>query len=86
MCTVAPVIDNTALRKRRGDAIKEARAERTRRDVVRAMEAEGYTATEGALAFWENGERGIPEAASVALARALGVPWSHLFALDDEVA
>lgn len=82
------MIDNTALRKRRGEAIREARttAGRSRRDVVQAMTAEGYDATEGALAFWENGQRGIPEAASVALARALGVPWSDLFDLTDEVA
>lgn len=82
------MIDNTALRKRRGNAIRKARddAGRTRRDVVQAMAAEGFSATEGALAFWENGQRGIPEAATVAIARALGVSWSDLFALDDEVA
>lgn len=80
------MIDNAALRKRRGQTIRETRegAKRTRRDVVQAMTEQGVSATEGALAFWESGQRGIPEAASVALARVLGVPWSDLFALDDE--
>jgi len=48
------------------------------------MEEHGWPATEGALAFWEKGQRSIPEGATVALARALGVAWSDLFALDDE--
>lgn len=78
------MIDNTALRKRRGQAIQDARGGRSRRDVVRSMEEHGWPATEGALAFWEKGQRSIPEGATVALARALGVAWSDLFALDDE--
>lgn len=90
-CTVAPVIDELDARRirvKQGAAIRTTRETlgRSRRDVIRAMEGEGVTATEGALAFWEAGDRRIPETASIAIAKVLGVPWSDLFGLDDEVA
>jgi transcriptional regulator with XRE-family HTH domain len=86
MVTLVPEELTVQIRAKQGAAIRSARGNRTRRDVIRAMEAEGATATESALAWWEAGERRPSEAASLALARALGVAWSDLFSLDGEVA
>lgn len=74
------------LRKVQGERITAARAARSRRDITVALKAQGYPITEQALAWWEAGERSPSAALQVALAKALGVPWSDLFSLDDEVA
>lgn len=76
------------IRAKQGGAIRAAREaqDRTRRDITRAMEHEGVTVTEQALAYWESGTRRPPEAAGIALAKVLGVAWSDLFGLDNEVA
>ena len=74
------------IRAKQGAALRAARGERTRRDIVDGVRAEGLNATESALAWWEAGERRPSEGVSLALAKVLGVPWSDLFGLDDEVA
>ena len=71
-----------------GKRIKDGRRRMgmTQHELAQAMDARGCGVSMQAVSAWERGAA-LPTAAnSVMLARVLGVSWSDLFALDDEVA
>ena len=71
------------IRKRQGSIIRKTRDLRgtSRQDLADTM---GVTV--GAISQWENGTTSPRQSKQVAIARALDVPWSMIFALDGESA
>lgn len=72
-------------RKMQGDRLTELRGTRTRREIAEALAEAGHTCSPQAIAWWEMGERSPALSTQVALAKVLGVSWSDIFALDDDL-
>ena len=71
------------IRRRQGVAIRRARE---RRGMTMDELARTIGVTVGAISQWETGRFSPRQHHQVALACALGVPWSSLFGLDHEHA
>lgn len=74
-------MDNETIRRHRGDRIRQARGDLTQRAL-----ADRIGVTPQAISAWEQGASSPYPDKQLALAEALGVSWSSLFAIDGEVA